>query len=719
MEDLYIEYLEEKYKETQTIADITRDTTVTYKGKVLKIGYFLADIRKKHKAYINGSTKYACASDLNIKRYEALERMGITWALRKSDDEKIANDKYIKYIREYYEKNKTLKNIPSLVEYEGETLDFHAFFSHRRVNHKNYLNGINKHGSMGPTELRRYQVLDECGFDWEPVKTRYEKEDLYISYLKEYYEEHHTINDITDTTIVEYRGQKLFIGCFLAERRRNHREFLEGKELSDLETRRQQELEDLEIMWQPKKAKEDQLLRDDICLRYLEEYYKENGTINDIPARSIVKYEGKTIKIGRFLSDARKKHISIEKGNPLSGSMSKVMQNRYQELEKLGIEWNLNKFYEATEKISYENGIRVRLFRKYIKKFDGDVEKALKICLAKKALKKQRQKTMKNSYNVGEVLGMFDITYQEFEEIVNRKKVEKKPRKKKFMVDEKTTLHHYCIMNGLNYNVIRRAVCLKNNNLCDEDLQSLINREICSYISSGQQGAFNWIYAKYGDEALLRHLLINMHLNSAAVMKDMINHSVSLEQAVENACFVKALDKEDNYLEPIYHKLVESYRTKFFDKKVTDEELKSSYNTIMTQLSAFYHLDEVELKKVDDACKTYFETIRIYHLYEVGFEKDPEKRVNKIINYRLNDEEIEEAYFMPLRFDKKVLLGEKSLMRQRREEVRELVRTWKDYSDDEKIVIKQEHHLTDQELKYVEESRSRIDTIITEAVKRR
>ena len=40
----------------------------------------------------------------------------------------------------------------------------------------------------------------------------------------------------------------------------------------------------------------------------------------------------------------------------------------------------------------------------------------------------------------------------------------------------------------------------------------------------------------------------------------------------------------------------------------------------------------------------YINAIEQYKLFNVGFEKDDEKRVAKIIEYGLDEDEIEEAY---------------------------------------------------------------------------
>ena len=53
-------------------------------------------------------------------------------------------------------------------------------------------------------------------------------EDLLLSYLTKYYEEHHTINDISRDTVVEYEGKTLKVGELLSSIRKQYRLYLRG-----------------------------------------------------------------------------------------------------------------------------------------------------------------------------------------------------------------------------------------------------------------------------------------------------------------------------------------------------------------------------------------------------------------------------------------------------------------------------------------------------------
>ena len=45
-------------------------------------------------------------------------------------------------------------------------------------------------------------------------------EDLYIKFLKEYYEEHGNISEFVNSSVVTYNGEELRIGAFLKEMKR-------------------------------------------------------------------------------------------------------------------------------------------------------------------------------------------------------------------------------------------------------------------------------------------------------------------------------------------------------------------------------------------------------------------------------------------------------------------------------------------------------------------
>ena len=143
----------------------------------------------------------------------------------------------------------------------------------------------------------------------------------------------------------------------------------------------------------------------------------------------------------------------------------------------------------------------------------------------------------------------------------------------------------------------------------------------------------------------------------------------------------------------------------FFLLSNDDKELQ----TYQTEMNKSYHLSEEEQAIIQAAFIRYKTTIRKYQLADVGFEKDQDKKMQKIIDYDLSEKEVEEAFFIPLRFENKVLLGKKSELAKRRELLKELILN---PSEEENLKqVKSRHNLTDNELDYIVSSRQTLTSI--------
>ena len=120
------------------------------------------------------------------------------------------DDIYIRYLRVYHKEHGTIKNIPFnfTVEFEDTTLYVYEFLKNIRNRHRAYI-GESKpmSGYKSETSLRRYQALDEMGYDWnsnsrktkETVQTEPE-----VRFLRQHYKENKTINDIPYGAVVEF-----------------------------------------------------------------------------------------------------------------------------------------------------------------------------------------------------------------------------------------------------------------------------------------------------------------------------------------------------------------------------------------------------------------------------------------------------------------------------------------------------------------------------------
>ena len=717
-EDKYIKYLKLHYQEHGTINDIDRNYVVIFEDEPLKVGEFFATIRRQHRLYKKGRTDRGCASPLTLNRYQELDMMEFVWepgAVKAKQLEE--RDIKLEYVMNYYDEHHTFEGLPDKVIIDGVEQNIVSFISHTRTNHKNYINGTNSKGSDSKTALRRYAELDKRGFEWEPKLNQqkaFEADDKAIRYLEKYYREHGSLDNVPKTVIFE--GEELDIQKFLADRRKKHRkrETDPTYKPSKLELKRQDALDKMNYDWEFHKHQKESMLENDPYIRYLQIHHQQHGTINDIKPRDEVEFEGKILKIGVFVNDLRKKHYAYTtKAIKAPSVTSPLALKRYQELEKLGIDWRPSETSLNLKNHAQKNNIKLRTLKKYLELFNGDLDKATKICVAsRKYNTKKTQPTKKTSPKFKTIMQEFEINIDTLVSLLLRPSLRtKETTNQPLKVDENTNLREFCIANGLNYTLIQKAIDLKQKDLCDEDLQSLINRTITQYKKAGQQRPATWIYTKYGNETLVRHLLLSMNLDHEAILRDMTKNQITIEEAIENDCFRRHSKQDDYYLKPIYHEIIAFYNKINTSPEYTPETAVDALIDCFKEMIDNYSLTEQEFNIIKDAYIHYTKASETYKLYNVAFEKDAEKKVQKIINYKLDDEEIEEAFFLPLRFDQKVLIGEASEMYNRRSLIKNLTVGWNQTTEEERIMKEKMYNLTQQELEYITTTRKSIDQV--------
>ena len=131
----------------------------------------------------------------------------------------------------------------------------------------------------------------------------------------------------------------------------------------------------------------------------------------------------------------------------------------------------------------------------------------------------------------------------------------------------------------------------------------------------------------------------------------------------------------------------------------------------MDTLVKEYHLSKEEFDILKDSFTKYTEMVYSFHLFEVGFEKNKDKRLQKIIAYRFDEDDIEEAFFIPLKFEERVLLGRDSELYKRRTILKNLTVSWSYLTEEEKQSKIKAHNLTEEELHYVNSTRQHIDEV--------
>lgn len=713
-EDKILKYLEKHFQEKGTINDILRDEIVDFEGEKLKIGAFMVTIRRQHSLFIKGRTDRGCSTPLALSRYKALDKMDFIWEPSIAKQQELQeNDPCLDFVTAYYDKYKTYEGLPETIKIDGISYSIKAFISHVRTNHKRYISGDNKKGSNSKTALRRYAALDERNFEWEPKK-RTSKDDRYIRFLKQYFQEHQTIENVPKKVVFE--GEELNIENFFEDRRKKHRrkEMHQDYKPSELESKRWEALDEMNYDWNQHEKRKQELMENDPYICYLKEHYKTHGTINDITAKQEVEFKGQILKIGAFINDCRKKHHAYTtKKIKASSIASPLALKRYAELTALEIDWRPSETNFSVEKHAREHGVNKKTLKKYITKFGGNVDKATKICQAARRYNSQiQQRNSKNGITLGTVMQEFEVDIHTLMNLLYRKTAhEKTTPEQPLMYDEKTNLRDFCIDNGLNYGVIQKAIKLKRKGLCDEDLQSLINRTITEYNKKGQKRPSTWIYSKYGNEALVRHLLLSMHLSPESILVDMSKNGLTLEEAIENNCFERNSSKDFEHLKPLYHDMISFYNKVNHSSDYTPETAPDAIIGYFQMLVDEYQLTEEEFTIIRKSFVQYSDSIETYKLYNVGFEKDPKKKVEKIIAYQFDEDEIEEAFFMPLRFDQKVLLGRDSELYQRRALLKNLTVDWNNLSLEQRQEKTDTYFLTGEELKYITQTRCEIDAV--------
>lgn len=715
--DIFIQYLIEHYAKNGTINDIQVRDEVEYKGQVLKIGSFLKNTRSSHKKYVKSKGK-RIPTELTMKRYIILEKLGIIWDLGHFKEiSKVSEEREIRYLKEHFKKFGTINDIgkDTVVKFEDKPLYIGRYLSKIRGNHSCFLREKNLSESASPLSLERYRLLDEMNIMWSikrGKKIAGKEEDIRIRYLREYYKKHGTINDISTTAIVEFEGETLKIGYFLNMVRKQHRKYLEGIDylgsVSEVAIERYEILDSMGIVWDVK-TKRVQIKDDyDPYIEYLKEHYEKYGTINDIKVKDVVEFNGTKLNIGNFLDKMRRSYANYTSPNESTKKVNAMTIRRIQILDELEFTWKIEKGVSYTQ-IAKNNGISRSAFTKAIHKFGGDVEKALKICLS---VKKERERTSQNTskdYSLESILQEFEIDFETLLKYLNKDNLRTQPKDAIIMYDSSMSLRNFCIKNGYNYQIILKAIRLRKEVNVEEDLESLINRSIVEYRVNGQSSPATWVYSKYGNEVLLKHLFLAIGFDHESILKDMSEKAINLDIAFENESFRRNKTKAKGYLEGIYHDIIAFYRSVNDSDEYTEETASDALVEHIQEIVTEYHLSIEEFTVLNNSFKHYINAVHQYRLFDVAFEKDNERKVQKIVDYKLDADDIEEAFFLPLKFDEKVLVGRDSELYKRRVLLKNLTVSWNELSEEEKTKKTINYNLTGEELQYITTTRQSID----------
>ena len=717
-DDIYIRYLRHHYKEHGTINNIPFKFTADFDGKTLYVYEFLKNIRNRHRAYIGESKPMSgYKSATSIRRYQALDEMGYDWnSNSKKTKESVQTEPEVRFLRDHFEKYGTINDIPygAVVEFEGKTLKIGSYLKVLRERHVHYIKGETTRYANSEIFVARYQILDEMNFDWQPnqrLSDKKAKNEKCLKYLREHFKKHGTISDITSKTVDKFEGETIEIGRFLEQTRFEYRKYKSGNTKdacsSSVMLERYQALDEMNFIWEPQAYKFDNYIEVDPFIQYLRHHYKEHGTINNIKAETVVEYNGQTLNIGDFLSKMRYNYSRHINGDKRRNYSSNLLLQRYEILKELEFDFNPEK--KATIKETAENyGLSIASLSKLYRKFENDLEKALKVALVKKELD-ERKKEQEEKITLDNLLETFEIDFETLESYLTRSFGKRETLADKALY-QNMTLKEFCTRNSYNYEVIIRAIKLKQKIGCNEPFENLVNRSIIELSKSGQNKPSTWIYTKYGNEILVKHMMLFIGFNSSNILKEMSREVLTLDEAFAKESFKRFSSNKYQYLEGIYQDYIDFYHELLEenqDEKTSQEKMIEKAQGIID----YFKLTGEEFAVIRQAFFTYTDAIYKFHLCDVGFEKDSDKRIEKIITYKLDEDDIEEAFFIPLKFDQKVLIGRDSELYHRRTIVKNLTVIWNDLTKEEQSIKQKQHNLTSEELHYITSTRKTIDEV--------
>ncbi len=309
--------------------------------------------------------------------------------------------------------------------------------------------------------------------------------------------------------------------------------------------------------------------------------------------------------------------------------------------------------------------------------------------VVQQVMRKERNKY--DFWTVEHVLKKFGLRKEALDQILSKIKIES-PKDFSKQEQTKVLISTYCNSQGYDYEKLKKAFQL--HNFCKQDtLEQLINRVITKLPNE----ISTWIYEKYG--SLVAEKLTYLKLDAKAILKYMSDNIVSIEEGIQHEVLEEEKQTEgNNWLEDPYNC--------FIKKKQKEENVLEE----ITEFKEAYPLNELESQVLTKSIRRYFQLLGEYRILDVGLTVDQKEKIAKIKKYQMNEENIEESFFVPLFFDQGVLLGKQKKLYQRREVLRQYIIDWNYYTEEEKELLTTT--FTKEELHYMDQSRKEIDQVI-------
>lgn len=696
------------YYEKNGNLNIGEDFIYNYDGEDVNIGVFLTNQRAIYRKFQANKLKREDYDNL-LEHFKLLESIGVVWYIQKAKLEFMQG-----LLKEYRDTYGNL-DIPVdyVIEVDGDNIALGMYLSDQRELRRKYFAEERK--EQDEDMLERFKFLDSLGIDWEPNENYWLLHyNMCVLYKKEYGDL--LVGGEYET---EYEGKTIYLGKFLVKQRELYRKHAKDnfKNCDENTLKHFRMLTDLGISWYPSK---DEWKRQ---YEILCKCYEKMGTI-DVASDFTMIIDDEVVNVGVIAAN-QKEAMAKRKKEIIEGSASAEVMLRYHLLCQIGY-----KFPKEYNSIVYNDGTGERkytqkelcehldfplsTFRKYLKRFDGDVNKTINICSMNKKLK--NNKNEKKGYSLNNLLEEFDIDLDSMERHLDKTRTKVSERKNKVMMyGGKESLRKYCIDRGYNYGVILYTLRLKEKELVDEDFYSILNRVLASYVATGQQKAPSWIYGKYGNEVVVKHLLTALEVDHSAVLRDMGNNCITMEEALENNCFKRVnATRNYDYLEGLYHDIVSKF------KEINEDSLLDQDTAVVAIVSYVkdkcdeFRLNTDEYFAVINSFFKYTKVINKYHIFDVGLEKDHKKKIEKIMNYVLDDKEIRESFFAPLKIHDQKLVTSLSDEKKRSDVLREAILHFPEFSMEEKEKFIKQYKINLREVEYIEKTIEEMDSLIKE-----
>lgn len=356
-----------------------------------------------------------------------------------------------------------------------------------------------------------------------------------------------------------------------------------------------------------------------------------------------------TNKIAEYIELLNKGYIPCQNETILTFSNGEIIGYYwdYEEIKrKIAYELNHNPQYQDGYEVAKKT---VNDLTHLINALGGNEERATKIYSALQNLRQKRNAKKRKNPSLESILEEFDININTLNVFLNRTSPSSKRQPRLKYKGE--SLKNYCIQNGYNYKVIYRLLKM-HTMLPEKNFDELVELVIDNYRHNGQNKPTLWIYEKYG--VLLKHILLLINIDSNGILYNMRKYCISLEEAMRHEIFKRNIpNKKYNWLEELFNYLVEE-----MDENKSQDELTTNIANKFYELSKSYDLTEEERSILYTILEKYISSIRKYLSCCFVLEQDPVQRIEKARRYNLSGEEIEEAYFLSLRVQNKMIINE-------------------------------------------------------------